>query len=140
MKSTLIDAGPMIALFDKDDKYHNEIKNFLKKYKGNLITTWPVITEVLHMLDFNTKTQLAFLKWVHRGAAEIFETLFDKMERIIELTERYRNVPMDLADASLVVISEELGINEIITIDSDYYIYRTMKKEMLENIFFINFK
>lgn len=57
MRSTLIDAGPLIALFDRDDQFHNAIKEFLRIYKGYLLTTWPVITEVLHMLDFNVNAQ-----------------------------------------------------------------------------------
>ena len=57
------------------------------------------------------------------------------VSRIIELSKKYSDVPMDLADASLVVIAEELNIKEIITIDSDYYIYRTVDKEMITNVF-----
>ena len=133
MKS--IDAGPLIALFDRDDKFHVSIKEFLKDFNGKLISTWPVLTEALHMLDFNVQTQLAFLRWIQRGAIEIHEPLNQHLERIIELTQKYQNVPMDLADASLVVVAESLNIKDIITIDSDYYIYRTMRKEMLNNLF-----
>ena len=58
---TLIDAGPLIALFNRNDKYHLKIKEFIKNYSDKLITTWPVITEVSHMLDFNIQTQIDFL-------------------------------------------------------------------------------
>lgn len=135
MKNTLIDAGPLIALFNKNDKYHKQIKEFIKNYSGSLITTWPVLTEVSHMLDFNIKTQIDFLTWVQLGAVRIEEIDNSDILRIIELSKKYSNVPMDLADASLVVLSENLNIKEIITIDSDYYIYRTIDKEMIENIF-----
>lgn len=135
MKSTLIDAGPMIALFDRDDRFHTAIRDFLRIFSGKLVSTWPVLTEVLHMLDFNTQVQIDFLKWIQRGAVEIYEPLNSKVNRFIELTQKYDNVPMDLADASFVIIAEETGIKEIITIDSDYYIYRTAKKEMLVNVF-----
>ncbi len=57
MQSTLVDAGPFIALFDKDDKFHDIVKTYLKNYSGNLITTWPVITETAHMLSFNIHVQ-----------------------------------------------------------------------------------
>lgn len=135
MKNTLIDAGPLIALFNKNDKYHKQIKEFIKNYSGSLITTWPVLTEVSHMLDFNIKTQIDFLTWVQLGAVSIEDIDNSDILRIIELSKIYSNVPMDLADASLVVLSENLNIKEIITIDSDYYIYRTIDKEMIENIF-----
>ena len=50
MKNTLIDAGPLIALFNKNDKYHEKIKEFIKNYKGLLTTSWPVITEVCQFI------------------------------------------------------------------------------------------
>jgi len=136
VESILIDAGLIIALFNKKDKYHKTVINFLKNYRGKLIATWPVITELTHMLDFNVEAQLAFLEWIKRGGIEIYDIKIDKLERIIEITRKYRNVPMDLVDASLIIVSEEEGIKEIITIDNDYYIYRTIDKEMIRNILF----
>ena len=135
MRNTLIDAGPIIALFNKDDKYHKKIKNFLKKYDGKLTSTWPVVTEVSHMLDFNVQTQIDFLTWIQLGGVNIEAIENENIGRIIELSMKYSDLPLDLADASLVVLSEKLKIKEIITIDSDYYVYRTINKEMIENIF-----
>lgn len=135
MKNTLIDAGPIIALFNKNDLYHNKIKLFLKDYKGILTSTWPVLTEVSHMLDFNTQTQIDFLTWVNLGGIYIEDIVKEDIARMIELSKKYSDIPMDLADASLIVTAEKINIKEIITIDSDYYIYRTIKKEMLKNVF-----
>jgi hypothetical protein len=134
MKSTLIDAGPIIALFNKNDKLHKVVKEFIKEYKGKLITSWPVITEASHMLDFNVQVQIDLFKWIRLGGLIIEEVSIDDIDRIIALSEKYSDIPMDLADASLVVLSEKLKIKEIITIDSDYYIYRTIEKEMIKNI------
>ncbi len=135
MTSTLIDAGPLIALFNKKDKYHQAIKDFIKKYSVLLISSWPVLTEVLHMLSFNVQTQIDYMTWVKLGGIRIIDIDSSGINRIIELSKKYSDVPMDLADASLVVIAEKLNIKEIITIDTDYYIYRTIKKEMIKNIF-----
>jgi len=134
VKNTLIDTGPLIALFDKDDKFHEPVKKFLSKYRGNLVTTWPVITEVSHMLDFSVGVQINFLEWIHRGAFVIFNLEIEHLERIIELAGKYADVPMDLADASLLIASENTGIKTILTIDSDYYIYRTKDRHYLENL------
>ncbi len=134
MKNILIDAGPIIALFNRKDKYHNRVTEYLKRYTGKLITTWPVITETSHMLDFNVNAQIAFLEWINRGGVEVFEISVNKIKRIIEITVKYKDIPMDLADASLIIVSEETGIKEILTIDNDYYIYRTIKKEMIKNV------
>lgn len=135
MRNTLIDAGPLIALFNNKDKYHKKILNFIKNYDGLLTTSWPVLTEVCHMLDFNVNAQIDFLKWINLGSLKVENIEQLEIERIIQLSEKYSDVPMDLADASLIVLSEKLKIKEIITIDNEYYIYRTIKKEMIENIF-----
>lgn len=134
MKSTPIDAGPLIALFDKSDSYHLAIKNFLKSYKGKLITTLPVITEVTHMLSFSTDTQIEFLSWIERGAVEIFDLNKSHFSRITELSKKYSNVPMDFADGSIIIYSEETGNKNIITIDSDYQIYKIKGKSYFNNL------
>jgi len=135
MKRCLIDAGPLIALFDKDDKFHISVKDFLKKYEGRLYTTWPVITEVLHMLDFSVDTQIDFLKWISLGAIEVKQIDMSDISTTIDLSEKYSDVPMDFADASLIIISELEDIKEIISIDSDFYIYRNIRNEYVKNIF-----
>ena len=134
MKNTIIDSGPLIALFDKNDKYHERVLAFLKRYDGKLITTWAVLTEVTHMLSFNLKTQIDFLKWVHLGGLEVVDITDEDLEKIIHFMEKYTNVPMDLADGSLLVVAQNLHIREIVSIDSDYDIYRTIKKEALRNL------
>ena len=134
MKSTLIDAGPLIALFDKDDKYHRKVRGFLSHTDTALITTWPVITETCHMLDFSTEAQLDFLEWTYRGGLHIHHFADTNLERMISLIRKYRDRPMDLSDASLVVASELLGIRHIISIDRDFEIYRRADKKPLENI------
>lgn len=135
MRKCLIDAGPLIALFDKDDKYHSPIKDFLKNYEGHLYTSWPVITEVLHMLDFNVAVPVDFLKWLQKEALEVVSISKESITRIIELSEKYANVPMDFADATLIVIAENENIKEIISIDSDFYIYRNIRNEYVQNVF-----
>ncbi len=138
MKRCLIDAGPLISLFDRDDKFHVSIKDFLKRYEGRLYTTWPVITEVLHMLDFSVNTQMDFLRWIKRGALVVKQITKEDISRIIDLSEKYSNVPMDFADASLIIISELENIKEIISIDSDFYIYKNIRNEYVKNIFSYN--
>ena len=135
MRNVLIDAGPLIGLFDRSDKYHLKAVHFIEDFRGFLWTTWPVITEVCHMLDYSTKVQLAFLEWIDRGALQIFSLGDSHISRIIELSRKFSDVPMDLADATLIVASEEKNIKEIASIDSDFYVYRDMRNKYLTNIF-----
>jgi len=135
MRKCLVDAGPLIALFDRNDGYHGRVVDFMRSFEGRLVTSWAVVTEVLHMLDFNVNVQLDFLKWLERGAIEIPDLKSGHISRIIELTAKYDDVPMDFADATLMALSESEKLREIITIDSDFYVYRNLRREMLKNIF-----
>ncbi len=134
MQRTLVDSGPLIALFDANDFYHQKVKMFLTDYQGNLISTWPVITEVSHLLDFNKEAELDFLRWIISGGVEIANLSIYSLERITDFIETYSNVPMDLADASIMYVAEELDIQSVVTLDTDYYIYRTKKKKALNNL------
>ncbi len=134
MKSILIDAGPLIALFDKSDRYHPQAVAFVKKFKGTLFTTWPVITEASHLLAFSVKVQIALLEWINRGGLHLVEIESRHVKRLIELSEKYKDVPIDLVDASLIVAAESKNLKEIATIDSDFYIYRDIRKRYLKNI------
>ncbi|MEM9391069.1 MAG: pilus assembly protein [Bacteroidota bacterium] len=135
MRNILIDAGPLIALFDRSDRYHLKSLSFLEDYHGQLCTTWPVITEVSHMLDFSIKVQLNFLEWIRRGGLQVVDLTDQHLFRICALTEKFSDVPMDLADASLVAASETIGISEIASIDSDFHIYRDVRNKYLTNVF-----
>jgi len=124
MKKILIDSGPLIALFDASDKYHHDAVNFIKTNKYPLVTTLASITETLYLLDFNRNVQIDFLEWVHRGAVELQHIGSNDFGRLKELTEKYRDLPMDFADSCLVYLAEKLNLNTIATIDRDFTIYR----------------
>ena len=130
----LIDSGPLIALFDKSDKYHTKVLEFLKDYEGELITSWAVVTEVTHMLDFNLNVQIDFLKWVELGAVKIYDIKQNELNSMITMIQKYTNVPMDFADSSLMYIAHKENIKNIVSIDSDFDIYRTIKNGYLLNL------
>ena len=68
MKKILIDSGPLIALFDRNDKYHLASVEFIKNNNNELLTTLASVTETLHLLDFNRQAQIDFLGWINAGA------------------------------------------------------------------------
>jgi predicted nucleic acid-binding protein len=120
MKKTIIDSGPLIALFDKSDKYHEKVLDFLKSYQGKLICSWAVVTEVSHILDFNLKVQIDFLKWCEIGGVEIHDISQNELTNIIKMMEKYCDIPMDLANATLMYIASKEQIKDIVSIDSDF--------------------
>jgi len=134
MKKILIDSGPLIALFDSSDKYHSKVIEFLKENKLQLITTIASITETLHLLDFNRNAQIDFLEWVSRGGVDIQNIENPDFQRLKDLTEKYRDLPMDFAYSCLVLLAEKLGLNTIATIDRDFTIYRIKGKKKFKTV------
>lgn len=134
MKKILIDSGPLIALFDSSDKHHQKSVDFVKSNKFTLITTIASVTETLHLLSFNRNAQIDFLEWINRGGVEIFNIEHSDFIRIKELTEKYKDLPMDFADSCLVLLAEKLEITSIATIDRDFSIYRINGKKRFNTI------
>ncbi|TGL46481.1 PIN domain-containing protein [Leptospira wolffii] len=130
----LIDSGPMIALFNASDEYHKSVFKFLKSYKGGLKTTWPVITEAVYLLSFSVSAQSDFLEWIERGGVQISEIAVRDLKYIKNRMQKYSDLPMDLADASLICLAEREEISKIVSIDSDFSIYRTLKGKYLTNL------
>jgi len=124
LNSILIDAGPLIALFDSSERHHRSIKAFLKEHPYRFISTIAVFTEVSHMLDFSTAAQRDFYEWVMYKGVIISDINQNDMPRIMQLTQKYEDLPMDFADATLIVSAEKTGIREIISLDRDFDIYR----------------
>ena len=116
LNTVLIDTGPLIALFDRDDKYHTSIVEFIKNTNYRFISTTAVLTETMYMLDFNTAVQLSFLEWIMKEGIIIHEIKQSNIKRIIDLTRKYSDRPMDFADATLVIAAEERGIRQIIAL------------------------
>jgi predicted nucleic acid-binding protein len=135
MENFLIDAGSLIALFNKKDHYHNQIINFLKQNHAVYWTTWSVLTEASHMLDFSQKAQMNLLEWINRGGVQLVDLSEKHLSQIISYSKKFSDVPMDLADASLLVASDIIHSNKIVSIDSDFYIYRNIRNNYLTNVF-----
>jgi len=106
----------------------------LQGFTGSLITAWPVVTEASHMLSPRVNAQIALLKWVERGALDVRHMDVDAVRSMIVYSEKYRDRPMDLADASLVALAVETSITDIVSIDSDFDIYRLPGKARLKNL------
>jgi uncharacterized protein len=124
MNLLLVDTGPLVALANKRDKYHQECSAFLANYRGRLLTTWSVLTEFSH-LAHSVSATLALYQWIERGGMEIATLGRDELVSTIDWITRYADRPMDLADASLVVTAIKTGCIDVWTLDrADFETYR----------------
>lgn len=123
MASTLVDAGPLIALADRTDRHHRSVTAWLRKYTGELLTTWPVLAEACHFLP--ERTQIDMLRWADTGGLKLIELDDSAPSKQAAWKEKYLALPMDLADASLIWVAQYTGVLDILTIDlRDFSIYR----------------
>jgi len=132
--STVVDAGPLIALFDRDDRHHRQAVEFVRTCRSRLITNLPVLTEATFLLRFSVDAQRDLLWWAQRSL-EIDQGTAGDLPRIITLLEKYRDLPADFADVSLLALAERLNVSRVASIDSDFAIYRLSGKRRFENIF-----
>lgn len=123
-KRWLVDAGPLVALFARDDNAHREVVSFFARHRATLLTTWPVLTEAWHLLPFQ-KARLDLMRWVAGGGIEMHELQDPVAPALMPLLEKYADLPMDLADASLVLLAIDSGVDEVLTLDrKDFSAYR----------------
>ena len=133
MRNMIIDTGPIVALFNRRDNHHIMCKEFFATYTGTLSTTWLVLTEVSYLMPHHLV--VTFLDWVVSGGLKVVELPQNVTTHIAQLMRKYHDRPMDLADASLVCLADQLGILDICTIDhADFAIYRTSNGSAMNDV------
>jgi predicted nucleic acid-binding protein len=129
----LLDTGPLVAWLDKSDGDHARVAAFFAGYGGRLLTTWPVLTEVCHLLPRHVSGR--FMRWVAAGGTEVAELAPPAADEIAAMMEKYSDLPMDVADASLVWLAGRRGLQQVITLDeTDFGIYRLPDGKRLVNL------
>lgn len=122
----LCDASALIALISQDDNNHDRCAGILPILEAPLVTTWSCFTEAMYLLGRYGGWPAQQELWGYLADQLLVFHLPDETEhrRMQELMEQYRDIPMDLADASLVATAETLNQQQIFTLDRDFYIYR----------------
>ena len=121
----VVDAGPLVALVDADDQFHQECVATLKELREPLVTVWPPVTEAMYLLSDLPRAQEALWEMLARGVLRFLQLDITDVPRMRELMRKYADRPMDLADAALVRVAEREGIRKIFTVDrEDFSVYR----------------
>ena len=124
----LVDTGPLVALFDPNDRQHNRCRTVLKSIREPVRTTVPVLTEAFHMLDPGSVGSQRLREFVLRGGLSVWWLDESSLPRAFELMQTYSDHAMDLADASLIAAAEALGTRKVFTIDRrDFQTYRVRR-------------
>lgn len=114
-----------MAFFDASDDYHKPCVELLKGVNEPLITTWPVLTEAFYILGFSWKAQDNLWEFIMRGGVEVLSMDHKEQIRCRQLMKKYADLPMDLADGTLVVLAESKKVKKIFTLDhKNFRIYK----------------
>ncbi len=133
----IADTGFWIALANRKDRHHSRAKAWLATIDEGLVCTWPVVTETCHLLlhRLGPKSQERFVHSYANGAFELFGLERQDALRIAHLMEKYVQLPMDLADASLVILAEKLGHGRVLSTDRrDFDTYRWKQHKPFRNL------
>jgi predicted nucleic acid-binding protein len=135
----IVDTGFWLALANQKDSLHPLAKKqFQKLINEQFITTWCVVTETFYLLQkrVGIDAPKIFIHKILTGKLQVFDLKIKHCQRIEELMQKYRDLPMDLADASLVILAEELGSGKILSVDyRDLNTYRWKNTEPFQNLF-----
>lgn len=130
MRNMLLDTGAFVALLDKDERNHERCLQFFQDFHGKMLTTEPVLTETLYLLSPSIKAQRAGIDFILHGGAHLIPQSPKSLSEAMRLMEKYNDIPMDFADATLVVLAENTGVDEIFTLDKrGFYSYRINGKK-----------
>lgn len=129
MRAVLVDTGPIVALLDRSDAEHAAVTTALESLRDPLVTVWPVVVEAMYLLAFSWRAQKALWEILETGTIRLLGLDAADLPRMKQLMEKYRDRPMDLADAALVCAAEREGLRRILTLDrTDFTVYRMARK------------
>ena len=127
----LVDTGPLVALFDKRDKYHAWTVAALGSTVGPLTTCEAVLTEVCFLLKQQFGGAEEVFELLDRGLLQLRFDLRAEHERVAQLMKRYGDLPMSLADACLVRMAETIPASRVMTLDTDFKVYRRHGRQVI---------
>jgi hypothetical protein len=128
-----VDTGPLVALFNRGDGSYETALRFFRSTDADFVVNVAVLTEASHLLSFSGAAVRDALAWVI-AAFDIDQDTGADLPRIMEIMDKYADLPADFADASLIAMCERRRVREIVTFDKDFDVYRLASGEKLRNV------
>jgi predicted nucleic acid-binding protein len=128
----LLDTGPIVALLDRSERRHRECAEVISRLDAPLVTCEGVIAEACFLLRSVRGASAAVLENVERGNFLVPYRVTGRTAKLVRLIKKYSDQPMDFADACLLDLADELGSGRILTLDSDFRIYRWGRNRSFE--------
>ena len=125
----IMDTGPWVAFIDRSEARHKNCVEWLRQFNGSMFSSEAVLTEVLYLLNFSYRSQSAAIDFVLNGAVSLVPLNLESLKKTGRLMEKYKDIPMDYADATLVSLADDLSIHHIVTFDKHFNIYRPSSKQ-----------
>ena len=127
----ILDTGPLVAFINRRDRFHQWARTEWDKIEPSLLTCEAVLVEACFLLQNIYNGKETVISLVNTGVIQIPFRLQEENVRLGELLTRYQSVPMSLADACLVRMAEQYEGSFVLTLDSDFRIYRKNRNEII---------
>jgi predicted nucleic acid-binding protein len=130
VRAILVDAGPLVAVIDRADPDHDACVAALKTLRAPLVTVWPAFTEAMDLLGESWLGQKALWSRLETEALALAPLDEADAPRMRALMEKYRDLPMDMADAALVRVAERDSLTQVFTLDRTHFsVYRPGRRQ-----------
>lgn len=131
MTAAIVDTGPLVAFLDRSERHHRWVASRIEELEAPLLVCEPVLTEAMYLLARYPNAQSALFALLENGALLIAFQIDEHVEELRRLHRKYRDTPMSLADACIVRMAELHHRHSVLTLDSDFSVYRKNGNEPL---------
>jgi predicted nucleic acid-binding protein len=124
MRAAIVDTGPLVAFLDRAEQHHRWVSERIQELDAPLLVCEPVLAETMHLLARFSKAHDALFELLENGALTIAFCIDEHISALRKLHQKYRDRPMSLADACIVRMAEIYERHAVLTLDSDFSVYR----------------
>jgi predicted nucleic acid-binding protein len=124
MTAAIVDTGPLVAFFDRAEQHHRWVAERIEELDAPLLVSEPVLAEAMYLLGRHSRAQDALFELLQNGALSVAFQISEHVGALRKLLQKYRDIPMSLADACIVRMAEIYDRHAVLTLDSDFLVYR----------------